>query len=69
MSASSSTHLPEDRKRLSVDLDIELAEELDNVLEWLGDNTPYQPTKVAVVHRGIELALDELREMHGIEEV
>lgn len=69
MASSSSSHIPEGCRRVAVDVDEELADDLDNVLDWLGEHTPYRPTKVAVVSRGIELALDELREQHGIEEV
>lgn len=67
--ASSSSHIPEGRRRLAVDIDEQLADELDDVLDWLGEHTPYRPTKVVVVTRGIQLALEELRERRTIEEV
>ncbi len=68
MSDSSSSHIPRGRRRLAVDIDEELADELDAAVAWLDANTPYTATKVAVVTRGLELALEELRAEHDVDD-
>lgn len=65
--AYASSHIGRDRKRITVDLDVGLHEQLLDAIWYAQHHGAPTTTKVGTIHRGIELALDELAAEHDVE--
>lgn len=63
-----SSHIGHGRKRLTVDLDVELHERLQNAVYYAQHHGEPGRTKVGTIHRAVELVLQELREHFDLEE-
>lgn len=63
-----SSHIGSGRKRLTVDLDMELHESLQNAVYYAQHHGEPGRTKVGTIHRAVELALEELRDHFEVDE-
>lgn len=63
-----SSHIGRGRKRLTVDLDVELHERLQNAVYYAQHHGEPGRTKVGMIHRAVELVLHELREHFDVQE-
>lgn len=61
------SNIPPGRRRVAADVDERLVGELEAAIKWVRRHTPYSPTKVSIITRGLELALDELRRSHDVD--
>lgn len=62
-----SSHIPAGRKRVTVDLDVELHERLLDAVHYAQAHGAPATTKTATIHRGLELAIAELADTHGVD--
>lgn len=63
------SHRPSGTRRLQSDIPAELMDEFDQVLAAIAERVDYPhepPTRVAVISRGLRLAMDELRDYYQL---
>lgn len=63
------SHRPQGTRRLQSDIPAALLDELDQVLAAIADRVDYPhepPTRVAVISRGLRLAMDELADYYQL---